>query len=116
MLASLLSYITTGLGRDIAIGVAAIGLVVGVYAYGRHEGGNAVRAEVAAVTAKEEARQAKAANDALEAARVRADQAEADSAALQDQVDQLAAEVQARPATTVCSIGAEDAKRLNSIR
>lgn len=116
MLASLLAFVTTGLGKMVTAAVAAVVIITGAYAFGRHEGEKAVRAEVAAVTAKEQARQQAASDAVLAAAQKRAIDADAETAALQSRVDQLIAEVQARPTVTTCLLGKDDAAKLSRIR
>lgn len=127
MLAGILAFLGTGVGRWLAGGVLAVLLVAGVYAAGHHDG--KVKAEAACAAAMaaerlaaaraleaERSHQAAAAAAAVEAATGRAEAAEAAAEALQKQVDDLTEDVRRRPAGSVCTVGEGDAKTLNAIR
>lgn len=111
----MIAFLLSPVGRALA-GVIAAGLVVwGIYTQGVHAGRAACEARVAAEVAAERQRQAEAGNAALDAARRREEAASLANQSLQQQVDDYAASLAARP-DAACLLSPDDARGLSGIR
>jgi hypothetical protein len=102
------------LGRYALVALAVVVLLGGIYLWGRSDGAARVELRVQREVAAEQVRQRAAAAASLEEAARAAEAAEAENRETQGRVAALLADLGAR--TDQCTIGDDDAAKLNAIR